>query len=250
MLEFIMKMRHHLLVLSCIAALTLAAQPVLAGNDGSASGSANAGSTVSTQLASRYANFAGSQDNATSLITGLRSGTPFTLISTDTTGTTAQTTITPATGSLGYGEVNTALALAQAELTKYGITDPTPQQIETALDGGTLTTSTGGVVTLSGVLSMRQSGEGWGQIANSLGYRLGNLVSASETSHGQAGMHAGASAGMGISNDQTGVTASANAAANASLHANLPARVDLPQRPNIPAVVRPNLPIHPGPGGG
>lgn len=244
-----MKMRHHLLVLSCIAALTLAAQPVLAGNDGSASGSANAGSTVSTHLASRYANFAGSQDNASSLITGLRSGTPFTLISTDTTGTTAQTTITPATGSLGYGEVNTALALAQAELTKYGITDPTPQQIQTALDGGTLTTSTG-IVTLSGVLSMRQSGEGWGQIANSLGYRLGDLVSASETGHGQAGMHAGASAGMGMGNDQTGVTASANAAANASLHANLPARVDLPQRPNIPAVVRPNLPIHPGLGGG
>lgn len=244
-----MKMRHHLLVLSCIAALTLAAQPVLAGNDGSASGSANAGSTVSTHLASRYANFAGSQDNASSLVAGLRSGTPFILTSTDTTGTTMQTTITPTTGSLGYGEVNTALALAQAELTKYGITDPTPQQIQTALDGGTLTTSTG-IVTLSGVLSMRQSGEGWGQIANSLGYRLGDLVSASETGHSQAGMHASAAARMGMGNDQRGVTASTNAAANASLHANLPARVDLPQRPNIPTVVRPNLPIHPGLGGG
>lgn len=135
-----------------------------------------------SQLATRYQSLAGSPENAQSLVTGLRTGTAVTLNGTSTTGTTAPppATFTPATGKLGYGNVNIALSLAKASLAKQGITNPTPAQLAAALNGGTITTDKG-TVTMAGVLSQRQSGMGWGQIANSMGVKLGSLMSASKT---------------------------------------------------------------------
>ena len=240
-----MTFHRRLLAVSCMAALAaFGASSAMAG--GSVA-SATATSTAAAKLASRYADFAGSASNAAALVAGLRSGSPFVLSSTDAAGALTQTTITPVGKAMGYGEVNIALSLAKAELSKQGITDPTPQQIQTALDGGTLTTATG-AVSLGGVLAMRQQGQGWGQIAQSLGYNLGDLVSASETGNSRAGVRG--QAGVHANMEASGVNASANGAANASLHAVLPARVNLPQRPNIPAVVRPNIPVHVGIGGG
>jgi uncharacterized protein YaiL (DUF2058 family) len=65
-------------------------------------------------------------------------------------------------------------------LTQQGITNPTPEQIQAALNGGSVTTSTG-TTDLKGVLQLRSEGKGWGQIANSLGFKLGEVISASKT---------------------------------------------------------------------
>lgn len=146
---------------------------------------------ASDKLVGEYTTWAGSRQNAEALVLGLRNGGAVTLGS-STTGTTG-TTFTPSTTKLGGGEVNTALSLAKAALAKQGITQPTPAQIAAALNGGTVTTAKG-TQTLPGVLAQRQSGMGWGQIAHTLGVKLGSVVSASKTGKDVAGTtHAKAS---------------------------------------------------------
>jgi len=128
-------------------------------------------STVSgDQLVTKYSDFAGSDSNAQSLVDGLRSGKSITLSSSG-----GSTTFTPPTKPMGYGNVNIALALAEASLSQQGITDPTPQQLQAALMGGTVTTSSG-TTKLDGILQSRADGKGWGVIANSLGIRLGDVM--------------------------------------------------------------------------
>jgi hypothetical protein len=108
-----------------------------------------------SQLVERYTTLAGSKDNATSLVTGLRDGTEVTL----TRGTTTET-FTPPTGKMGYGNIDHALALAEASLAKRGVEDPTLAQLETAV---------------LEVLKMRADGLGWGRIAQDLGFKLGDV---------------------------------------------------------------------------
>lgn len=107
------------------------------------------------QLVAKYSSFAGSEENATSLVTGLRDGKQVTLAS----GGTTQI-FTPPTGKMGYGNVDNALALAQASLENQGITNPTPAQLQASL---------------TDILKMRVDGKGWGQIAQSLGFKLGEV---------------------------------------------------------------------------
>lgn len=76
---------------------------------------------------------------------------------------------------MGWGNVDHALALAKASLADQGIHKPTPEQIKAALNGGTITTKSGEQVKLDGVLKMRASGMGWGEIAHKLGFKLGEL---------------------------------------------------------------------------
>lgn len=97
------------------------------------------------QLIERYTSLAGSKENATSLVTGLRDGKEVTL----KRGTTTET-FTPATGKMGYGNVDNALALAEASLQQKNISNPTPAQLEASV---------------TEVLKMRADGMGWGQIA-------------------------------------------------------------------------------------
>jgi len=87
------------------------------------------------KLVKRYTDLAGSQQNAEALVTGLRQ-------------------------KMGFGNVDNALALTQASLQKQGITDPTPEQLKIAL---------------AGVLEQRADGRGWGEIAHSMGFKLGEL---------------------------------------------------------------------------
>ena len=71
----------------------------------------------SSKLAASYTTFAGSTGNAQALVSGLRNGTAIVLVTPATATTPAvQTTFTPSTRQLGYGNVNISLALAQAEL--------------------------------------------------------------------------------------------------------------------------------------
>ena len=97
------------------------------------------------QLIERYTSLAGSKENATSLVTGLRDGKQVTL----KRGTTTET-FTPPTGKMGYGNVDNALALAETSLQQKKISNPTPAQLEASVKD---------------VLKMRADGMGWGQIA-------------------------------------------------------------------------------------
>ena len=97
------------------------------------------------QLIERYTSLAGSKENATSLVTGLRDGKEVTL----KRGTTTET-FTPTTGKMGYGNVDNALALAEASLQQKKISNPTPAQLEASV---------------TEVLKLRSDGMGWGQIA-------------------------------------------------------------------------------------
>lgn len=175
-------------------------------------------SKVTTKFASDFATFAGSQENAEALITGLRNGTPITLSGSGTTTTTTtggittqvttNTTIVPPTKPMGYGNTYISLSLAKAQLAQYGITEPTPEQLQAALTGGTLTTTTIGpngttttkTVTLDGILTQRADGMGWGEIAKANGFKLGQVISsmksankslATSTSQTKAGRVAG-----------------------------------------------------------
>jgi len=145
--------------------------------------------TVTGKFAGDFAEFAGSQQNAEALIIGLRNGTPIVLTGTTTTTTTATaaltTTIIPPTKPMGYGNTYISLSLAKAQLAQYGITEPTPQQLDAALTGGSFTTTTVAAdgtlltktVTLDGILTQRASGLGWGQIAKANGFKLGQVIS-------------------------------------------------------------------------
>lgn len=133
--------------------------------------------TVSAKISSDFSGFAGSTANADALVGGLRNGTAVTLSSTDAKGVTTSTAFTPPTGKMGYGNVYTSLALAKQQLAGLGITDPSAQQIQAALVGGTVIGANGQSTTLTGVLTLRAQGMGWGQIAHSLGYKLGPVIS-------------------------------------------------------------------------
>jgi hypothetical protein len=128
-----------------------------------------AGNPEGARLASRYSAFAGSPQNAESLVEGLRTGTPISLSPSPTgpNATAPGASLSPATGKMGYGNINIALALAKTSLAKQGITNPTPSQLS---------------ATLGGLLSQKADGIGWGQIAKGMGVKLGAVVSASHTS--------------------------------------------------------------------
>ena len=220
-------MKPHRPILTALAAGLLAA---FAATAFAASGDTTTTRTESSKLASTYATFAGSDANADALVQGLRNGTSITLITTTTTKnadgttstTTAPNTFQPATGKLGYGNVNIVLALAQDELSKLGITDPTAAQIEAALNGGTVTLADGSTQTLQGVLALRAQGQGWGQIARTLGFKLGDVVSASKTDHSQAAAHHGSEMASAGRPDHP-------------VHPDHPQRPDRPQHPDIPS---------------
>lgn len=129
-------------------------------------------------IGAKFTTLAGSSENATALVTGLRNGAPVTLTAPGADGTVTTTEFQPATGKLGYGNALISLALAQESLAKAGITEPTAAQLVAALNGGEVTGSGGTAVTLSGVLALRAAGQGWGDIANTLGVKLGRVVSA------------------------------------------------------------------------
>lgn len=107
-----------------------------------------------SQLTEKYATLAGSEANAKVLITGLRDGSDFTI---------GSTSFDPPTGKMGYGNVNIALALAQKSLPE----NPSPEQLQAALIGTSAK---------PGILALRADGQGWGQIAQSMGFKLGEVM--------------------------------------------------------------------------
>ena len=125
------------------------------------------------RLVDQFGRFAGSKSNAESLVNGLRNDQEVKLTSTRGAPTA---TFTPKTDRMGFGNVKIALTLAKATLAEQGITRPTPQQIEAALNGGTVTNRAGKQVQLTGILTQRASGMGWGKVAQANGFKLGELM--------------------------------------------------------------------------
>jgi hypothetical protein len=232
-----MKTYRPVIALLCASLFAALAMPAFAGDTTTTAADAQQAS----QLATTYTTLAGSDANAQALVQGLHGGTAVTLNDTVTVtnadGTTSTSlvpvTFQPSTGALGYGNVNIALSLAAQELASEGITDPTAAELEAVLNGGSVTLADGTSADLQGVLAMRAGGEGWGQIANSLGVKLGDLVSASKSDHAQAGMdHGSAAADHVVRVD----------------HAVRPEHVVRPQRPERPQL--PERPTHVGRPGG
>jgi hypothetical protein len=110
------------------------------------------------QLAKEYSDLAGSDANSKSLVDGLRDGKQVTLKSADGKTTT---TFTPPTGTMGNGNVKIALELAQADLAKQGINNPTNEQLKTEL---------------MKILQERADHKGWGVIAKERGFKVGDLM--------------------------------------------------------------------------
>ena len=111
------------------------------------------------RLVETFTDFAGSPQNAQSLAEGLHNGAAITLMD----PSNAPRSFTPVTKAMGWRDVRTALAIAQAELAGVGIAQPMPVDIEAVLNGGTA----GSGVTMTnftGVLTQRWSGLGWHQI--------------------------------------------------------------------------------------
>lgn len=138
--------------------------------------------TPSGKLAAGFSDFAGSPENSASLVNGLRTGAPITLTDPGLVGGPPpnSTTFTSPTKPMGYGNVRIALSLAQTQLASEGISNPTAAELQGALIGRTYV-GPEGTTTTDGVLQMRASGMGWGKIANTMGYKLGPVVSGKQT---------------------------------------------------------------------
>lgn len=219
-----MKMRRAALALLVAAALSGGAHTVAADEAAALTGeiqtmdagaSTKGSGAVTGKIASDFQSFAGSRENSTALVSGLRNGSEITL----TQKGEPSATFTPATKPMGYGNVSTSLSLAKYQLAQQGITNPTPEQLQTALNGGTITYN-GKTVDYQGVLQMRADGLGWGQIAQQLGTKLGPVVSGMKAQNAHiatlpAVKHATTSPSAGATSATSATSAaSANAASN------------------------------------
>ena len=170
-----MKQITSLILFALVSFLAMAEPP-----DSPPPSTSTTSSTVSmpqSKLVSSFTPLAGSTENATSLVNGLRSGSTIVLTApSDTPGAPPDTvTFSPTPRPMGYGNVRIALSLAKYQLASQGITQPTPEQLQTALMG--TPTISGTSSSQTGILQMRASGMGWGQIANSMGVKLGAVMS-------------------------------------------------------------------------
>ncbi len=140
-----------------------------------------ASTTESAKLSASYSTWAGGMSNSDSLVAGLRSSSTINLKTTAANGTVSTATFTPTTKAMGYGNVKHALTLAQRSLANLGITNPTAEQMQAALMGGDVKLANGTTRTVKGVVALRASGQGWGQIAKQYDTTLGGVTSSNTT---------------------------------------------------------------------
>lgn len=120
------------------------------------------------KIALGFAHLAGSEDNILALVDALRLGIAVRLVSpiaAEPPATPESTVIDPPTGRLGWNDVRMALMLTRDALQRFGIPQPTGEQLKAVLIGGDLTTPNGKAVSLRGILQMRAEGVNWGAIA-------------------------------------------------------------------------------------
>jgi len=138
-----MNARSRALAVSLAA--SLAAFPALA---------ATSASFESSSITSHYADWAGGRDNAEALVTGLRTGTPITIVTRGSNRAVSLAGFTPA-ASMSYRQVDRALGAAQRSLAHVGITQPTAEQIQAALIGGEVVASNGRPISVQGSVAAR-----------------------------------------------------------------------------------------------
>lgn len=145
---------------------------------------------VESKLSAEFSEFLGSGERAADVVEGLRTGDEFTLaaaVSPDGTTTTMSTpgnglpsatseaagttVINPPTGTMGYGNVRITLRLAEAQLAKMGINQPTNEELSAMLVGGEIDG-----VQVKGILNERAAGAGWGEIAKNYDFKVGQLM--------------------------------------------------------------------------
>ena len=132
-------------------------------------------STPTTNISNEYSYFL-KNVNSQQVVNDLRNGQWHTTTIDPQTNTTTTTTQSLPTGKMGFGNVKLSLALAQQSLSQQGITQPTSQQLYTALAGGEMVPGDSTTMT-TGILQMRADGMGWGQIAQKYDVKLGQLMS-------------------------------------------------------------------------
>ena len=137
-------MIHRMLAASLAATLVLAA-PAMA---------ATAPTNDTSRIASQYATWAGSRANAEALVTGLRNGTPVTLVTTGADRSMSLAGFSPA-GTMSPQNVSSALAGAQRSLARMGVAQPTAEQIQAALIGGEVELPNGKLQQLRGTVAVR-----------------------------------------------------------------------------------------------
>ena len=196
-----------LVLLVCLTANTAIAQEeaaaVMAGGEGVAVG----------RISADFAEFLGSQENSEAAVVGLRSGNSFTY--TDASGNSV--IIDPPTKPMGHGNTFLTLGLAQEQLVQQGIDQPTAAQFAAVLAGGTLVSNATGQpveTELAGIMQMRNEGAGWGQIAQSMGVKLGHVVSSIKSGHAHPSYVGGSGSISGAGDVDSAVTANGHTKPN------------------------------------
>ena len=162
----------YLYALAILITIGLSTQQAIAATSSGTSAettSSSADTAYFKRIGGSYTDFAGSTENLQSLASGLRHGSAITLTNTTSTGAVSSVTFTSPTRPMGYGNISRALDFANRDLAAAGITDPTAEQLQAALMGGTVVNSQGQVITMDGILQLRSQGMGWGQIAHQVG---------------------------------------------------------------------------------
>src|SRR5258706_1203588 len=163
-------------------------------------------STESAKLSASYSTWAGGKSNSDSLVAGLRSSSTIDLTTTAADGTVSTATFKPNTKAMGYGNVKHALTLAQRSLANLGITNPTATQMQAALMGGEIKLPDGTTTTVKGVVALRASGQGWGQIAKQYNTTLGGVTGAGSNANTTTASNT--TSAMGAGNNGTSFGAS------------------------------------------
>ena len=115
---------------------------------------ATAPSSETNRLMSQYMDWAGGKPNAEALVTGLRDGSPITIVTSGADRTVSIAGFTP-TAPMSYSSVSSALAGAQRSLSRIGITRPTAEQIQAALIGGEILLPSGANAQMRGSVVAR-----------------------------------------------------------------------------------------------
>lgn len=145
-----------------------------AGTEGTGDTSVGTSAQTEGTLVTEFSGFLGGDEQATTVVDGLRQGSAFTLGGEAGEGGTAGaegTTVEPPTGTMGYGNVRLSLKMAESQLAGMGITEPTNEELAAALVGGEINGQA-----VDGVLTMRADGMGWGQIAQEYDTTVGQLM--------------------------------------------------------------------------
>lgn len=135
---------HRALAASLAASLAIAANAM----------AAPVPASDATRLSSQYSEWAGGKSNADAIVAGLRNGAPIAIVTNGADRSVSIAGFTPS-APMSYGNVGAALSGAQRSLARIGITRPSAEQIQAALIGGEVLTSSGATTLVRGSVTPR-----------------------------------------------------------------------------------------------